>query len=381
MNNFTFYNPTKLVFGKDTIPQIGSHIASSNIKKVMLVSGGGSIKTNGVYEQTVASLREHNIEWIEFWGVRPNPTLDHVNAGIKLAKENNIEALLSVGGGSTIDTCKTMAAGFYLDDVWDVFEQKVTVKQALPLFVVLTLSATGSEMDAGAVISNTAENKKWSFFSPHVFPKVSIVDPSVQTSLPWNQTVNGAIDAMAHIQESYFFQLTQEATIAIDEALVRTIISVTDKLQTDPTDYSSRANLAWAATLALNGIPSAGFKPTEYSVHWLEHCISSMYPEVAHGAGLAVLYPGWIKFAQKYNPEQFRRWAKNIWDKGTVEEGSDALRAKFQAWGSPACLRDLKIDIPKFKEFVYHSKSQALGGRMDRFSNDDLSTIIDLCEK
>ena len=184
MDNFVFYNPTQVVFGKNTIQKIGKLLTAHNIKKVLMVMGGGSIKKNGVYDEVVNSLKSNGIKFIEFPGVRPNPVLSHAREGIKLARENEVEAILAVGGGSVIDESKAIAAGFYMDDIWAAFENKFQIENALPLFTVLTLSATGSEMNPFAVLTNEKEKKKWAIYGPALFPVISIIDPSKQMTLP-----------------------------------------------------------------------------------------------------------------------------------------------------------------------------------------------------
>ena len=231
MISYNFYNPTKLVFGDDTIKQIGSLIKANGYKKVLLIAGGGSIKKNGVYDEVIKSFQENEIKWIENWGVKPNPNLDKVYECINLAKKEDVEAVVAVGGGSVIDTTKIVAAGVYCEDVWNVFERTERITKALPIFTVLTLSATASEMNCSAVITNEQEQKKWGTGHPLLFPKVSIIDPSVQNSLPWNQTVNGALDAMAHILEFYFMGTYEETVIAVNEALLNSIIKAVGKLK------------------------------------------------------------------------------------------------------------------------------------------------------
>jgi alcohol dehydrogenase YqhD (iron-dependent ADH family) len=343
MQNFVFHNPTKVIFGRGTIPKIGSEISRYGIQKVLLLAGGGSIKKNGVYEQVVNSLKENKIDWIEHWGVRPNPVLSHANEGIKLVKENGLEGILAVGGGSVIDEAKSIAAGVFLENLWDAFERKVEIEKALPVFTILTISATCSEMDPYAVLTNEKENKKWNIGSFALYPKVSIVDPSVQFTLPWKQTVFGAIDALSHIMEFYFQSKGEEPTTSINETLILKIFESVDNLQKDPRNYSARAELSWSAILALNGISGAGLYGGDWACHTIEHGISAVHPEVAHGAGLAVVFPAWIKYIHYLNEEQFLRWAKVIFQKNNVEAAVIAMKEKYKSWGAPVSLRELGI--------------------------------------
>lgn len=379
MQNFVFHNPTKVIFGQGSIPKIGNEIAKYGIKRVLLLAGKGSIKTNGVYEQVVESLRESHIDWVEHWGVRPNPVLSHAIEGIKIVREENLQGILAVGGGSVIDEAKSIAAGFYLDNLWDAFERKVEIEKALPVFTVLTISATCSEMDPYAVLTNEKENKKWNIGGFPLYPKVSIIDPSVQSTLPWEQTVYGAIDALSHIMEFYFQSKGEEPTTSINETLILTIFNSVDQLQTNPLDYKARSALSWSAVLALNGISGAGLYGGDWACHTIEHGISALHPEVAHGAGLAVVFPAWIKYIHTLNEMQFLRWAKVIFGKNNVDSAILALKEKYKSWGSPVSLRDLGIfkeEIPLIAENVYQAYSIRTIGVLKNLDFNDIIEIL-----
>ncbi len=376
MDNFVFYNPTKLIFGKNTIREIGKEIASNGIKKILLLAGSGSIKTNGVYDSAVASLKSAGIEWIEVWGVRANPTLSHALSAIQTVRDNNLEAVLALGGGSVIDESKSIAAGFYLDNLWSAFEKKVPVLKALPVFTVLTLSGTCSEMDSFAVLSNEEEKKKWNIGANCLYPKVSIIDPSVQMSLPWHQTVNGGIDAMSHIMEFYFMGNGDEVTLSLDEALMKTIIDSINALQKDPDDYNARANLAWTATLGLNGISGVALKGGDWGSHRIEHGISALHPEVAHGAGLAVVFPAWIKYVSNENPVLFSRWAKNIWNADSVDEALNNMKKQFFNWNAPISLRNLGIREDEIFDITENAIRIGSIGVLKNFNFDDIVNIL-----
>ncbi|HEY9186600.1 MAG TPA: iron-containing alcohol dehydrogenase [Ignavibacteria bacterium] len=352
MDNFVFYNPTQVVFGKNTIQKIGKLLTAHNIKKVLMVMGGGSIKKNGVYDEVVNSLKSNGIKFIEFPGVRPNPVLSHAREGIKLARENEVEAILAVGGGSVIDESKAIAAGFYIDDIWTAFENKFQIENALPLFTVLTLSATGTEMNPFAVLTNEEEKKKWAIYGPALFPVISIIDPSKQMTLPWRQTVNGAVDALSHIMEYYFMGNNEEVTLSINEALMNTIIKVTDKLKNDPDDYDSRSELDWAATLALNGLSGVALKGGDWATHGIEHAISALHPEVAHAEGLAIIFPAWIEYNKELNPGIFKRWAKNVWNSDSVDSAIQKMKEKYSEWGAPISLSQVGITENEIEELA-----------------------------
>ncbi|MCX6154867.1 MAG: iron-containing alcohol dehydrogenase [Candidatus Kapabacteria bacterium] len=377
MDNFSFYNPTKIIFGKNTIPSIGREIKRNNIDKVLILAGSGSIRNNGVYDAVTTSLIDNKIQYTEQWGVRPNPTLDHANETIEHTRINKIQAILAVGGGSVIDEAKSIACGFYLDNLWDAFERKVAIANALPIFTVLTLSGTCSEMDSFAVLSNQTENKKWPIGSELLFPKVSIIDPSVQMSLPWHQTVNGAIDAMSHIMEFYFLGTNQEITLSTDEAMLRTLISSLDQLAINPKDYNARANIAWAATLALNGISGIALNGGDWSTHRMEHALSAFHPEIAHGAGLAVMFPAWIEYNKKFNRDHFNRWAKNVWDADSPETALIAMKEKYQNWGAPVTLRELGIKKEEIPSLVKNTFSNGPIGALAALSFTDVANIFE----
>jgi hypothetical protein len=378
MENFDFYNSTKIIFGKGVIRQIGSSLRLQKCKKVLLLAGGGSIRQNGVYEQTVCSLKASGIKWVEHWGVRPNPLLSTVETAVIIAKGEKVDAILAVGGGSVVDSGKAVAAGFYMPDLWNAFARQAPIKKALPLFVILTLSATGSEMNCFTVITKEEEKKKWAAGAPPLYPVVSIIDPEIQTTLPWNQTVNGGLDALAHIMEFYFLGTTEETTIALDEALMRTLIKTVDKLQKDPTHYELRANLAWAATLALNGTSGAQLMGGDWATHAIEHGLSALHPEVAHGTGLGILFPAWVRFMEPNNPPQFKRWAKQVWNASSLDQGIDKMKAALQKWEAPISLRELGIKQNEIKLIADNAWMTAPMGRLKSLTRQDVETILRL---
>lgn len=377
MINFTFYTPTRVLFGVGRIKEVGSEIKKSNVKKVLLVAGGGSIKKNGVYDTVIASLQEQGIDWVELWGVVPNPVLSKVMEGISLAKESGVDGVLAVGGGSVIDTAKAIASGIYLDDVWASFLGKEKIKQALPLFVVLTISATGSECNGNFVITNEETKQKLGNHSPLVYPKVSIIDPSVQRTLPWNQTANGACDALSHIMESYFSGGGNETTLYVDEALTKAIIDATDKLMLNEDDLEARANLAWAATLALNGVSAAQLKG-DWASHDIEHAISALHPEVAHGAGLAVVFPAWITHVWKENEPTFRRWARNVWDTDDVLTAVERLKSTYKRWGLPISLRELNLEKSEIPAIAQNATQLGKLGTVKELTQEDVEKILEI---
>ncbi len=376
MNSFSFYNPTRIHFGTGQISQIGIEIAAAKHSKVLLIAGGGSINKNSVYTQVTDSLRKQNITWVEGWGVQANPTLTKVRELIAIAKQEQVDGILAVGGGSVIDTAKTVATGFYLHDVWNAFCRKENITKALPIYTVLTISATGSEMNGNAVISNEAEHKKWAIASPLLYPKVTIIDPSVQCSLPFQQTVNGALDATAHILEYYFADSSPVVTLGIDESILRTIVQMTDILKVQPNNLQARGNLAWSATLALNGISGIGLKGGDWACHQIEHALSAVYPKISHGEGLGVIFPAWIEFMSEREPEKFQRWSRNVWQEDNPSKALRRFRDKIESWGSAGSLRDLGIKEADLSKIVDIIMVMPLVGSISRFTASDIESLL-----
>ncbi|MFW5701648.1 MAG: iron-containing alcohol dehydrogenase [Bacteroidota bacterium] len=376
MENFVYHSPTKIIFGKRQTSKIGEEIAGHGIHKIMLLAGGGSIRENGVYDQTVKSLRRSEIEWTEVWGVRPNPSLAHTRDAIRFAKENRAEAILGVGGGSVIDESKAIAAGVFMEDIWLAFAGRAEIERALPVFSVLTLSGTSSEANGNAVVTNDESREKWAIRSSLLYPRASVIDPSAQSSLPWDQTVNGGIDAMSHIMELYFMGAGETPTIAIDETLMLQIIKSIDELQSDQSDYSARSNLAWSASLALNGLTASGLGGGDWAVHGMEHSLSAFHPDIAHGAGLGVLFPAWIEYNQNENPGHFRRWADKIWGRSSVAEAVEAMKEKFKSWGAPVTLRELGIKENEIEALADNAIRLGPLGRLRKLGKDDVISIM-----
>jgi len=378
MQAFTFYNPTKILFGEGQIAQLGREMNHDGISRCLLIAGGGSIKANGAYSQVTDSLIKARIEIFEAWGVQANPRLDKTREIIGLAREHKVEAILAVGGGSVIDTAKAVAAGFYLQDVWNAFTRKEAVKQALPIYTVLTISATGSEMNGNAVITNTDTYQKWGMYSPHVYPRLSIIDPSLQNTLSFRQTASGAMDAIAHIMEYYFANDSASTTLAVNAALIQTIVAMTDRLKQNARDTEARANLAWAATMALNGMSGIGLAGGDWACHSIEHSFSALHQEIVHGEGLAVIFPAWIGFVNDRAPARFAAWAKDVWDEDSVASALHKFRQKRREWGMPGSLRDLGIkdpELPQLVDIIMSGAPMGLGG-VFKLKKEDLQALL-----
>lgn len=357
MEDFVFHNPVKVIFGKKTLGRIGREMAYDGVSRIVLLAGSGSIKENGVYDAVAESLKKHNIACTEVWGVVPNPRMDKAYEAIDAARAFDAQAILGVGGGSVLDSAKCVAAGVHMDDVWDAYAENVFIHKALPVYTVLTLSGTGSEMNGNSVM--TRDGKKWATGSPALYPKASVIDPRVQYGLPWNQTVNGAVDAVSHIMEYYFLGTTQETTLAVNEALIKAIIKSVGLLQADPENYAARADLAWSATLALNGLSGVGLMGGDWSAHFIEHGVSAARPDVSHGGGLAVLFPAWLEALGDAVPaEIMERFGRNVFGV-PGDEAVNALRNMYKGWGAPTTLADLKVSAQEAQAACEHTVEYA----------------------
>lgn len=314
MNNFEFYAPTKILFGKGQIKKLPEEI-KKYASKVLLAYGGGSVKKIGLYDKTVSLLKENGIDFIELSGIEPNPKLDSVIEGVKLCREHKVEAILAVGGGSVIDCCKAVSASVgYEGDPWDILLDSSLITSALPIFDVLTLSATGTEMNGNAVISNMETNDKKALKSVLVKPVCSVLDPEYTLSVsPW-QTASGVADIMSHIFEVYFSK-AENALVQdkISEGLLKVCIECGKKAFDCPDDYEARANIMWASSLAINGLNSAGKAGEPWSCHSMEHQLSAYY-DITHGAGLATLTPAWFRYVLNDDTvDKFKSFGVNVW--------------------------------------------------------------------
>lgn len=382
MLNFLYNNPTKLVFGKDTISSIGKHVKDSSISKVLLLYGKGSILKNGVYDTVINSLKLNNIDYIELSGVKPNPVLSKVKEGIDIVKNNNLEAIIAVGGGSVIDSAKAISAGScYNGDVWDLFENKGTLNKSLPIFTVLTLSATGSEMNCGGVITNEKKEKKWAFGSPLLYPKVSILDPSVQSTLPKKQTVNGAVDTITHVFEAYFGGTSHTDMVdELSQGIVKTVIKHSKILINEPKNYDSRCELSFAATLALNGLNGLG-RLGDWSSHSIEHSLS-VFNDISHGYGLAIIMPAWMKYVYKDDIAKFAKMGRTIFnlnfdnEETLALEAIETLKSFYSEIGAPTTLKEIGLKKEDLDFIADNASLSAPLGTLKKLNRDDIYNIL-----
>lgn len=382
MDNFTFYNPTKLIFGKDQLAELKNEVPQYG-KKVLLVYGGGSIKRNGLYDSVMNYLKEIGAEVFELAGVEPNPRVSTVRKGVQICKEEGIEFLLAVGGGSVIDCTKAIAAGAKYDgDAWDLVTKKAFASEALPFGTVLTLAATGSEMNAGSVITNWETNEKYGWGSPVTFPRFSILDPVNTFTVPRDQTIYGIVDMMSHVFEHYF-HLTENTEFQdrMCESLLMTVMETAPKLLEDLENYEYRATILYAGTMALNGMLSMGYRG-DWATHNIEHAVSAVY-DIPHGGGLAILFPNWMKHNLKVKPERFKKMAVRVFnvdpegktDEEAGLEGIEKLREFWSSIGAPSRLADYDIDDSKIEVMADKAMVNGEFGNFSKLTHEDVVEI------
>ncbi|MDT8271810.1 MAG: iron-containing alcohol dehydrogenase [Desulfomonilia bacterium] len=386
MQNFIFENPTKILFGKDQIRMVGREVAHFG-RKALLVYGQGSIKKNGVYDQIVSSLAEAGIERIEFPGVRANPVLSHVLEGRALALREGIDVVLAAGGGSVIDEAKTIAAAAKTDgDVWDFFVGARVIQAALPVLTVVTLSASASEMNQGAVITNEDGARKYSVRSPHIQPKTSILDPTTLFTLSPAYSAYSAVDAITHMLEGYFNNTEPESILQdrLVEGLMKTIMESTETILKEPADYDARAAMMWTSVLAFNGLTTAGMGMVGLPAHMIEHSLSALY-DIAHGAGLSIVLPGWMRYAVQKSPVKFARLGREIFG---IRQGDNLkaglkgirrLKEWFAAIGCPVSLADAAIPDADIGNIAEHASALAKLWRLKDYTEEEIAEVLSLC--
>lgn len=382
MNNFTYRNPTKLIFGKGELEKLKVEVPQFG-KKVLLVYGGGSVKRSGLYDKVVNLLKEVDAEIFELPGVEPNPRISTVRKGVEICKTEGIEFALAVGGGSVIDCTKAIVAGAKYDgDAWDIVTKKAFAKEALPFGTVLTLAATGSEMNAGSVITNWETKEKYGWGSGVTFPQFSILDPENTYTVPRDQTVYGICDMMSHVFEHYFH--LEENTLMQDrmcEGLLLTVMETAPKLLDDLESYEHRATILYNGTMALNGMLSMGYRG-DWATHNIEHAVSAVY-DIPHGGGLAILFPNWMKHNLEVKPSRFKQLAVRVFgvdptgksDEEAGLEGIEKLREFWNSIGAPSRLADYDIDDSQLEVMADKAMVNGEFGVFKKLNREDVLAI------
>jgi alcohol dehydrogenase YqhD (iron-dependent ADH family) len=350
MKNFRFSCSTEMIFGKDVQLAVGEETKKYG-SKVLLHYGSGHIKKSGVYEQVTGALKKAGVDFLELGGVQPNPRLSLVREGIRLCRENGVDFILAVGGGSVIDSAKGIALGTVDDgDVWDFYIGKRNADKALPVGVVLTIPAAGSESSVGSVVTNEETADKRPYDSELLRPKFAFMNPELTYTLPPYQTACGAADIMAHIMERYFTQEKNvELTDRLCEAALKTIIDNVPAALADPDNYAARAEIMWTGSLAHNDLLGTG-RIGDWSSHMIEHELSGIN-DVAHGAGLAVIFPAWMRYVYRQDINRFAQFAVRVWNvemdyfdiEKTALKGIEAIKAFFKSIGLPVSLTEIGI--------------------------------------
>ncbi len=362
MQNFDFYTPTRMIFGKDTQKQVGKIVKEYGFKKVLVHFGGASAKKSGLLDQVTDALEAEGIAYVTLGGVQANPTLAMAKEGIALCKKEGVDMILAVGGGSVIDSSKCIADGVGNPDtdVWNFFIGQGAPKKALPVGVILTLSASGSEMSASCVITNEEQGLKRGFNSVTHRPLFSICNPELTYTVSKFQTGCGTVDIMMHTLERYFsLGGDTPLTDRIAEGLLKTVIEAGKVADKEPDNYEARASLMWAGSLSHNGLTGLG-RDFFMQVHQLEHELSGMYPRIAHGAGLSALWPSWARYVCAGDVNRFARYAVNVWNidmdfenpMKTALAGIQATEDFFKSLGMPTSLKELDVEPEKIEEMA-----------------------------
>lgn len=387
MENFIFQNPTRIIFGKDAENQVGREVSRYG-KKILLHYGGGSIKRSGLYQRVVASLKEAGVEFVELSGVKPNPRLSLVHEGIKICREQETQLILAVGGGSVIDSAKAIAVGVpYNGDVWDFYTGKAVPKETLSIGTILTLPAAGSEASNSAVITNEDGWYKRGLTSDVLYPKFSILNPELAFTLPKYQVACGVSDIMAHLMERYFTNTPHvELTDRLCESTLKTIINNAPLVLEQPDNYDAWAEVMWSGTVAHNNLLNTG-RTGDWASHDIEHELSGIY-DVAHGAGLAVIFPAWMKYVYKHDLNRFVQYAVRVWNvdhdfrspERTALEGIKRLEHFYHSIGLATDLKGIGIDETRLEEMAAKctNSGQSTVGNFMKLGQTDVLQILKL---
>ena len=353
MGNFQYYTPTKIVFGRGAEEQTGQLAAEQGCKKVLVHYGGGSVVRSGLLERICRSLDAVGISYVSLGGVVPNPRLSLVYEGIRLARKEQVDFILAVGGGSVIDSAKAIGYGVANEgDVWDFYEKRRTAKACLPIGVVLTIAAAGSEMSDSSVITKEEGWLKRGYSSNYARARFAVMNPELTMTLPKYQTASGCVDIMMHTMERYFnHSENMEMTDGISEHLIRTVMKNAKILMNEPDNYQARAEVMWAGSLSHNGLTGCGTGGGDWASHQLEHELGGMF-DVAHGAGLAAVWGSWARYVMDAAPERFAKFAVNVMGVEpeaeklkTAQKGIEAMEDFYRALDMPVCIGDMGIEL------------------------------------
>ena len=388
MENFEFVSPTHFVFGRDAEQKVGAKLAERGATRVLLHYGGSSAVKSGLIDRVKASLAEAGIVCVELGGVRPNPEITLVREGVALCKREGVDWILAVGGGSVIDSAKAIANGACIDeDVWELFETKRPNPHVLPIAVVLTIPAAGSEASKNTVISNDELQRKSGYGNDFQRPKLAFMNPELTFTLPEYQTAAGIADMFAHLLERFFDDMgAVPVTDNLNLSLMRTVRAEAPRVLVDPENYDARANIMWAGMLCHQGLAGVG-RHEDWATHALEHELSALNPAITHGAGLAVMFPAWMEYVYDANSARFAQYGREVFGlatTGDVEDDAlsaiDETRAFFASLGMPTTLEELDVhedDIEKMIPTLRANKGEVFGS-FKKLTMDDARAIYRL---
>jgi alcohol dehydrogenase YqhD (iron-dependent ADH family) len=377
MENFEIYNPVKAYFGKDVINKLSGEITRYG-KKILLVYGKGSIKKNGIYNQVMEQINLAEAEVYEYSGIKPNPVIEDVRAAVSLGKGRNVDMVLAVGGGSVIDSAKVIAVGINSEhDSWDYVSGKYKAEKALPILAVLTLAATGTEMNRFAVVQNNSTNEKIGFGYPPMYPTVSFLDPSYTSSVTADYTAFGIADLIAHALEAYFGKGDASLSDRFVFSIIREAIEYGPRLMENLKDYDLRASIMYAATMALNNLTMYGRVSGDWGVHSAGHILSVLY-DVPHGASLSIVYPAWLKLHKERTGDRINKLGENLFGVKTLDETISAFEDYFRSIGTPVRLSETsygKYDKDRILSTMIDNK---VGGAHHKLDENDYAQLLDL---
>jgi alcohol dehydrogenase YqhD (iron-dependent ADH family) len=384
MENFQYYNPTKILFGKDVIDDLCTE-ASVYGKKALIIIGQGSVKKNGLYARVLSLMNIYGLEHVTFEGVKSNPIYQDADEAVKLAKDNQVEMIIAIGGGSVIDTAKAVAIGYYSNhSVWDFYMQTAPKPtQALPLLNILTLAATGTEMNSSTVLQDTISGMKKGYGAPCLFPKVSFLDPAHTQSVPLDYTAYGVADLISHALEQFFGKGNAPLSDLYTASVIKLAIDYGKKVIDEPDNFEYRSQIMWLATNALNGTLKAGKNSGDWGVHGLEHSLSVLY-DIPHGAGLSIVYPAWLKLHQNSISIKLAFLAKHVFE---IYEEDDVLAGSifiakledfFTQIETPVRLHKLNISAKDKNKIVANMKLNKVTGSVYALGENEYEQILDL---
>ena len=385
MEDFIYQNATRIIFGKDTVKALAGQLKDAGVKKALLHYGSDRIKEAGLYDEVLTQLKDAGVAFVELSGVVPNPRLSLVREGVELCREEGVDIVLAVGGGSVIDSAKAIAAGArYAGDVWDLFEGKAPVREALMVATVLTIPAAGSESSPASVVTDEENGRKVGLLSDRLRPVFSILDPSLTVTLPDYQTACGVADMLAHVMERYFVSVSHvDVTDRLCEAHMRSIVKNARLVLANPQDYDYRAEVMLAGMIAHNDWLNVGRTRGDWASHAIEHELSAAY-DIAHGAGLAIVFPAWMRHVYKEDAARFALWAREVWGVSSHDDdeaallGISSLESFFREIGLPVRMSEAGIGGDRIVEMASLAVKGGLLGQFKSLGEDDVKAIYDL---